>query len=67
MPVGGATGVAVEVDMIGYVTWKKRDSKKIQENGNGVKKREAKEERQKRRPSFSLVDYLDLIKCLGVR
>lgn len=40
MPVvGGTTGVvAVEVDIVGYVTWKKSNSKwKIQESGLGGK------------------------------
>lgn len=54
MPVvGGTTGVAVEVDMIEYVTWKKSNSKwKIQESWMGKRKREAKREGEKTETEF---------------
>lgn len=68
MPVvGGTTGVAVEVDMMEYVTWKKRNSKwKIQESGWGKENVKPKEKARDGDRVF-LIDYLDLIKCLGVR
>jgi hypothetical protein len=37
MPVGGATGVAVEVDMIRYVTWKKKEFQEDSRKWDGVK------------------------------
>lgn len=65
--VGGTTGVAVEVDMIEYVTWKKSNSKwKIQESGWGKGNVKPKEKARDGDRVF-LIDYLDLIKCLGVR
>lgn len=57
--VGGTTGVAVEVDMIEYVTWKKSNSKwKIQESGLGGGKGNVKPKERRETESeffFSLI------------
>lgn len=59
MPVvGGTAGVAVEVDMVEYVTWKKSNSKwKIQESWMGKRGNVKPKEKTRRRMTefFSLI------------